>query len=133
MGIMIFAGLKPLCPTESEPVNGTSIANCTEYFYSMAMEFGLHGPQKHISGLLASLSMIGLSIGLLFAGCLSDRFGRKVVQLAAIAVSIISVIALSLSPDWKAFGGALFVLSAVTGSLFSVQTNWDIETFLSKV
>lgn len=61
------------------------------------------GVSEAASALSLSLSTFALAFGLLFAGTLSDIFGRRPVMLASTFCSALLVLVSALMPDWASF------------------------------
>ena len=63
--------------------------SCPGYVSSMAAEFGIYCGRDWLLGLASSCSIVGVGLGALFGGILSDRFGRRrafLTSLTALAV-----------------------------------------------
>lgn len=71
---------------------------------SLLPEFSrVFGVSEASSALSLSLSTFVLAFGMLFAGALSDVFGRKPVMVASTLGSTILVLISALMPDWTSF------------------------------
>jgi len=66
----------------------------------------------------SSMLFIGFMIGSLISGTISDRFGRKKVVFAAMALQVISILAQSFSPSWLVFCLIYVVVGGSQVSLF---------------
>lgn len=79
-------------------------------FSDMRAEFGLPEGSTRI-GLVVTVFFLGLAVGQLFYGTLSDRFGRRPVMLAGLGIYIAASVAAALSTSLT----MLFVARFVTG------------------
>lgn len=79
-------------------------------FTDMRRDFGLAEGSTRI-GLVVTVFFFGLAIGQLFYGTLSDRYGRRPVMLAGLAIYVVASIAAGLAPSLE----VLFVARFVTG------------------
>ncbi|SNB61690.1 MFS transporter, DHA1 family, bicyclomycin/chloramphenicol resistance protein [Arboricoccus pini] len=66
--------------------------------------------------LTITLFFLGYAVGQLFWGSLADRFGRKPVLMAGIAIYVASSLACALSPDMNTLLFARFVQGAGGGA-----------------
>ncbi|HEX5961657.1 MAG TPA: MFS transporter [Rhodanobacteraceae bacterium] len=62
-----------------------------------------YGVSEAVSALSLSLTTGVLAFGMLFAGVLSDAWGRKPVMLGSLLSSALLVLASVLTPDWTSF------------------------------
>jgi predicted MFS family arabinose efflux permease len=70
--------------------------------------------------------VVGLVPGLLVAGALSDRHGRKPLMLVGTALSVVSSAFLMVGQTWALYGGRLLTGLAV-GIAMAVGTSWVKE------
>jgi YNFM family putative membrane transporter len=70
-----------------------------------------YGVSEAVSALSLSLTTFVVAFGMLFAGVLSDAWGRKPIMVGSTLVSALLVLASALVPDWT----ALLVLRALLG------------------
>lgn len=70
--------------------------------------------------------VVGLVPGLLVAGALSDRHGRKSLMLVGTALSVVSSAFLMVGQTWALYGGRLLTGVAV-GIAMAVGTSWVKE------
>ncbi|MGC4941836.1 MFS transporter [Kribbella sp. DT2] len=70
--------------------------------------------------------VVGLVPGLLVAGALSDRHGRKPLMLVGTALSVVSSLFLMVGQTWALYGGRLLTGVAV-GIAMAVGTSWVKE------
>lgn len=79
------------------------------------------------SALSLSLSTLALAFGLLFAGALSDIFGRRPVMLASTACSALLVLVSALMPDWTSFLAVRTLLGLTLSGLPAVAMTYLSE------
>lgn len=77
-------------------------------FSDMRRTFGLAEGSTRI-GLVVTVFFFGLALGQLFYGTLSDRFGRRPVMLAGLAIYIAASVAAALAPSLPVLFAARFV------------------------
>jgi MFS transporter, DHA1 family, multidrug resistance protein len=77
-------------------------------FDDMRLTFGLDPTSNEIAGVVTVFFM-GLAVAQLFYGPITDRFGRKAVLTASIAIYIVGAIASALAPTLPALLAARFV------------------------
>ncbi|TAM11594.1 MAG: MFS transporter [Nevskiaceae bacterium] len=86
-----------------------------------------YGVSAAVSALSLSLTTIVLAVGLLFAGALSDRFGRKPVMVASILSSALIVLASAFAPGWTSYLVARTVLGLTVSGLPAVAMTYLSE------
>ncbi|HEX7324911.1 MAG TPA: MFS transporter [Rhodanobacteraceae bacterium] len=74
-----------------------------------------YGVSEAVSALSLSLSTFVLGIGMLFAGALSDAWGRKPVMVLSTTVSAVLVLASAVMPNWT----SLLVVRTLLGLTLS--------------
>jgi DHA1 family bicyclomycin/chloramphenicol resistance-like MFS transporter len=77
-------------------------------FPDMREDFGLAAGSTEISRVITSF-FLGLAVGQLFYGPLSDRFGRKRMLWAGLAVFVVGAVAAALTSSLASLGVARFV------------------------
>ncbi|KAI8482965.1 hypothetical protein Bbelb_392650 [Branchiostoma belcheri] len=75
----------------------------SQYKTSITMDNNIVCADKWLANLAQSIFMVGVLIGSITFGDLSDRFGRKVVLFAGIALNLVSGIATMFAPNFTAF------------------------------
>lgn len=78
-------------------------------------------------GGLASWALVGMLIGALFIGTLSDRVGRKRMLLASIAIFTVTQLCAALSPTPELFGAFRFLGGLGMGGAVPVAAALTIE------
>lgn len=79
-----------------------------------------YGVNEATSALSLSLTTVVLAVGMLFAGGLSDRRGRKPVMVASILSSALLVLISAAAPNWSTFLAARTLLGAAVSGLPAV-------------
>lgn len=86
-----------------------------------------YGVNEATSALSLSLTTVVLAVGMLFAGGLSDRYGRKPVMVASILSSAALVLISAAAPNWDTFLVARTLLGAAVSGLPAVAMTWLSE------
>lgn len=86
-----------------------------------------YGVSEAVSALSLSLTTITLAVGLLFAGALSDRFGRKPVMVVSILSSAFIVLVSAVTPDWTSYLAARTALGLTVSGLPAVAMTYLSE------
>jgi MFS transporter, AAHS family, benzoate transport protein len=80
-----------------------------------------------LAGRIASLTLVGMLIGALTAGTLSDRFGRRTVVIASLAWFSITMAVCAMAPNAQVFEIARIIGGFGLGALFPTVTALVIE------
>ncbi|MCP1415583.1 aromatic acid/H+ symport family MFS transporter [Paenarthrobacter sp. A20] len=80
-----------------------------------------------IAGRIASLTLVGMLIGALVAGTLSDRLGRRSVVIISLAWFSLTMAACAVAPDPRVFEIARIIGGLGLGALFPTVTALVIE------
>ena len=99
--------------------NLTRPLGCEGYEYdhstvdnSLAMEFGLVCDEAYRVGFSQTVYFVGMMSGVMFAGVLSDKYGRKIVLIGMmLAFSLMGVLS-ALAPTYELFLAARFLVAA---------------------
>lgn len=91
------------------------------YSYGATVPGFLKDPQwgidKATVGTVGSIALVGMLIGSLIAGLLSDRYGRRKLFLASIVVFSVFMVACSLAPSFAVFAVFRFLACLGLGGL----------------
>ena len=88
------------------------------FLTSLSLTFGgQDGLSQEQLGRLGAISFIGLVLGILIAGPASDRWGAKGFAIGGNGVMVLSLIGMSLAPDYGGLGLAVFWLGFGAGIL----------------
>ena len=88
------------------------------FLTSLSLTFGgQDGLSQEELGRLGAISFIGLVLGILIAGPGSDRWGAKGFAVGGNAIMVLSLIGMSLAPDYGILGLAVFWLGFGAGIL----------------
>ncbi|ASN19991.1 MFS transporter [Arthrobacter sp. YN] len=85
------------------------------------------GVTPAIAGRIASLTLVGMLVGALTAGTLSDRFGRRNVVIASLAWFSITMAVCAVAPNAQVFEIARIIGGFGLGALFPTVTALVIE------
>ncbi len=88
------------------------------FLTSLSLTFGgQDGLSQEQLGRLGAISFIGLVLGILIAGPASDRWGAKGFAIGGNGIMVVSLIGMSLAPDYGTLGLAVFWLGFGAGIL----------------
>lgn len=91
-------------------------------------EFSRHyGISAAVSALSLSLTTAVLAVGMLFAGALSDAWGRKSVMTTSLLASAVLVLLTALAPGWHALLVLRTLLGLTLSGLPAVAMTWLSE------
>ncbi|KAL0830654.1 hypothetical protein ABMA28_002791 [Loxostege sticticalis] len=102
--------------------DNTCQANCTDYEYDHSIfketiisEWNLVCNREWLKNLTQTIFMLGILVGNMLFGHLSDRFGRRMPFLAAVFLQLISGVTTAYSVNWHMFTALRFLLAVATG------------------
>ncbi|XP_073955116.1 organic cation transporter protein-like isoform X1 [Choristoneura fumiferana] len=108
--------------TPSDIFDNTCHANCTNYEYDHSIfsqtiisQWNLVCERQWLKNLTQTFFMLGILVGNMVFGHLSDRFGRRMPFLAAVFLQLISGVATAYSVNWYMFTALRFMLAVATG------------------
>ncbi|XP_053604778.1 organic cation transporter protein-like [Plodia interpunctella] len=97
-------------------------ANCTDYKYDRSIfqetiisQWDLVCDKEWLKNLTQTFFMLGILVGNMVFGHLSDRYGRRMPFLAAVFLQLISGVTTSYSVNWYMFTTLRFLLAVATG------------------
>ncbi|MGW9412763.1 MFS transporter [Arthrobacter cupressi] len=90
-------------------IYGSTVPSILKY-----QEWGLTTAQ---AGVIGSLALIGMLLGTMSVGVLTDRLGRRRIMLASITVFSICMLASAFSPSAEAFGALRFLTGLGLGGV----------------
>ncbi|XP_045499099.1 organic cation transporter protein-like isoform X1 [Colias croceus] len=97
-------------------------ANCTEYKFdhsvfgdTIVSQWNLVCSREWLKNATQTIFMLGILVGNMVFGHLSDRFGRRLPFLAAVFLQLISGVATAYSVNWHMFTSLRFFLAVATG------------------
>ncbi|VVD00493.1 unnamed protein product [Leptidea sinapis] len=97
-------------------------ANCTSYKYdhnvfgeTIVSQWNLVCEREWLKNATQTIFMLGILVGSMLFGYLSDRFGRRAPFLAAVFLQLISGVATAYSVNWYMFTALRFILAVATG------------------
>lgn len=86
-----------------------------------------YGISEATSALSLSVSTAVLAVSMLFAGAISDRWGRKPVMTASMLASALLTLATALAPNWHTFLLLRTLLGLTLSGLPAVAMTWLAE------
>ncbi|KAM3964929.1 organic cation transporter protein [Aphomia sociella] len=97
-------------------------SNCTEYEYDRSVfketiisQWDLVCDRHWLKNLTQTVFMLGILVGNMVFGHLSDRYGRRMPFLAAVFLQLISGVTTAYSVNWYMFTALRFLLAVATG------------------
>ncbi|CAH0683059.1 unnamed protein product [Spodoptera exigua] len=97
-------------------------ANCTDFEYDRSIfketiisQWDLVCDRQWLKNLTQTIFMLGILVGNMMFGHLSDRFGRRNPFLAAVFLQLISGVTTAYSVNWYMFTTLRFFLAVATG------------------
>ena len=146
MLMMSFAGLTPdfRCVSDLDlsdnattnvcHINGTS---CPRHEFTgsdvtVVSEWALVCGEKWPKQVITSVQMVGVLVGALLGGQLSDSFGRKKAMYGFTLFHILSNVAAAFSVSWQMFAAMRFSIGIGIGSILVVYFPFSMEFINSK-
>ncbi|CAG9536879.1 unnamed protein product, partial [Cercopithifilaria johnstoni] len=100
-------------------------------FFSAALEYGwICGPSAYLPSLLSQIQFLGVLLGAITAGTLSDIFGRHSLALISLACGIIVSFCSGLVPSWKILLILRFFIGISIGGTIVVVCTYVMEMLL---
>ncbi|XP_059057378.1 organic cation transporter protein-like [Achroia grisella] len=106
----------------TETFNNICNASCTDYEYDRSIfketiisQWDLVCDRHWMKNFTQTVFMLGILVGNMVFGHLSDRFGRRMPFLAAVFLQLISGVATAYSINWYMFTTLRFLLAVATG------------------
>ncbi|XP_030027815.2 organic cation transporter protein isoform X3 [Manduca sexta] len=110
------------CSHPAEEFDNVCHANCTDYEYdhsvfkeTIVSQWDLVCDRHWLKNLTQTIFMLGILVGNMMFGHLSDRFGRRMPFLAAVFLQLISGVTTAYSVNWYMFTTLRFFLAVATG------------------
>ncbi|KOB70676.1 putative organic cation transporter [Operophtera brumata] len=107
---------------QSKVFDSVCQANCSHYEYdnsvfheTIVSEWDLICDRQWLKNLTQTIFMLGILVGNMMFGYLSDRFGRRIPFLAAVSLQLMSGVATAFSVNWYMFTTLRFFLAVATG------------------
>ncbi|KAI1703511.1 sugar transporter domain-containing protein [Ditylenchus destructor] len=128
--------------TNSEPFarNCSAFQQCSDpnfveyehiYFQSAALEFNLIcGSRRYLATLYAQIQFVGVLIGTVSFGSLSDCLGRRPLSIFILSFGIAMTIVSGLSPNWLLFTVSRFFVGLSNGGTIVVVNTFVMEMLL---
>lgn len=85
------------------------------------------GMQPEQAGLIGSLALVGMLIGTLFVGALTDVFGRRKIMMLSIAWFSVFMVATALAPNPEIFGLFRFLTGLGLGGIVPTCVAMTVE------
>ncbi|XP_015260147.1 PREDICTED: solute carrier family 22 member 4-like isoform X1 [Cyprinodon variegatus] len=98
----------------------------------LTLQWDLVCENRYKNPLTTAIHYIGVLLGVLFSGHLSDRFGRKLLLFIMMAVQTVGLTAQIFSPSWEAFLLIYFIVGAGECSNYVIAYVLGAELLSSK-
>ena len=119
--------------------NRSKILPCETYIYdksefdeTLTTKLDLVCEKGHKRRFLSTIMMIGLTIGSLIGGRLSDRFGRKVTMLAAVIIIVPVVTFSGYAPNYESYAILRFISCSCLPFIWISCNSLHLEIFGAK-
>ncbi|KAJ0183341.1 hypothetical protein K1T71_001317 [Dendrolimus kikuchii] len=106
----------------TEDFDSKCYANCSDYSYDHSVfqetiisQWNLVCERQWLKNLTQTIFMLGILVGNMMFGHLSDRYGRRLPFLAAVFLQLISGVTTAYSVNWYMFTTLRFFLAVATG------------------
>ncbi|XP_013149716.1 PREDICTED: organic cation transporter protein-like isoform X1 [Papilio polytes] len=113
------------CANSDNDFGSTCLAeykNCTDFQYDRSVfhetiisQWNLVCNREWLKSLTQTIFMLGILVGNMLFGHLSDRFGRRMPFVAAVCLQLITGVTTAFSVDWYMFTILRFLLAVATG------------------
>ncbi|XP_048514305.1 organic cation transporter protein-like isoform X2 [Athalia rosae] len=120
--------------TDAETMNSTSTVKCSSFVYDKSIyelttttEFNLVCNKSWMRATVDSLLMVGIMLGALIFGGLSDKFGRKTAFLSAIVINVISGFLLAATPEVVSYMIVRLILGTSVNAIFLIAYIMAVE------
>nr|XP_023017401.1 organic cation transporter protein-like [Leptinotarsa decemlineata] len=90
------------------------------YGYTAVIEFGLTCTKAYLIATSNSLFMVGVMLGSIVFGDMSDRFGRKIIFFISLVMEVVFGILAAIAPEFWTFTFARLIVGATTSGVFLV-------------
>ncbi|KAI1700125.1 sugar transporter domain-containing protein [Ditylenchus destructor] len=111
------------CKAFKECATPNSIEYEHIYFASAALEFDwVCGSRAYLATLFPQVQFVGVFLGVVIFGSLSDHIGRRPVGIGALIVGITLTVISGLSPTWQLLFACRFCVGLSIGALTAVKT-----------
>ncbi|GBP82663.1 Organic cation transporter protein [Eumeta japonica] len=110
------------CSEGSDVFDNVCSDNCSLFEYdrgtfreTIISQWDLVCNRQWLKNLTQTIFMLGILVGNMLFGYLSDRFGRRTPFLGAVLIQLVSGVATAYSVNWYMFTIMRFILAVVTG------------------
>ncbi|XP_060648114.1 organic cation transporter-like protein [Drosophila nasuta] len=107
--------------------NQTTPQQCTRYIYDQSKylnsaytEFDLVCGRKFLASTSESIFMLGVLLGSIIFGQLSDKYGRKPIFFASLVIQVIFGVVAGIAPEYFTYTIARLIVGATTSGVFLV-------------
>ncbi|XP_045769650.1 organic cation transporter protein-like isoform X1 [Maniola jurtina] len=122
MSIIFLAPPMKFTCSGNETFGSKCLSNCTEYTYDHSVfgetiisQWNLVCDRHWLKNLTQTIFMLGILVGNMVFGHLSDRYGRRLPFLAAVFLQLIAGVTTAYSVNWYMFTSLRFLLAIATG------------------
>ncbi|XP_053409324.1 organic cation transporter protein-like [Mercenaria mercenaria] len=109
-----------------------STATCSSYIFrnslnTVVSEWNLVCEKRWIVAFITSIQMVGVVIGSIISGQISDSTGRKPTMIAGVTTTVLFNFAGFFAQSWKAYSVIRFIIGIGFGLAYTVQFTLMIE------
>ncbi|XP_072932786.1 organic cation transporter protein-like isoform X2 [Epargyreus clarus] len=122
MSIIFLAPPMNFTCATNEEFDNVCLKNCSSYKYdhstfeeTIISQWDLVCDKAWLKNLTQTIFMLGILVGNMVFGHLSDRFGRRIPFLGAVFLQLLSGVATAYSVNWYMFTTLRFLLAVATG------------------
>ncbi|XP_045449762.1 organic cation transporter protein-like [Melitaea cinxia] len=122
MSIIFLAPPVNFTCSSNDEFDNKCLSNCTKYKYDHSVfgetiisQWDLICEKAWLKNLTQTIFMLGILVGNMLFGHLSDRFGRRIPFLGAVFLQLIAGVTTAYSVNWYMFTSLRFLLAVATG------------------
>nr|CAH7722373.1 unnamed protein product [Callosobruchus chinensis] len=115
-----YASCDVFVNNQSVPCDGPYVFDHTVYGYTTVIEYELTCKKAYLIATSNALFMVGVMIGSIVFGEMSDRYGRKKTFFVSLVTQLIFGILAAISPEYWTFTLSRMIVGATTSGVFLV-------------
>lgn len=112
---------------ETQPHTGNGTRECSHYVYdktvylnSAVTEWNMVCNRNFLTATSDAMFMLGVLVGSIVFGQLSDRYGRKPIFFASLVIQVIFGVLAGVAPEYFTYTASRFIVGATTSGVFLV-------------